>query len=450
MRIFADLGVSYTTQSSSSESIATNSSENTKTSIRTSEGSGSVENTLAINIMNIIGRPTSYTLKSLQYSTMSLEQAYPNGGGAIGEEMPQIGEDPGGYPSQARILYWYHPDYIQNVDLVTDLDGEAYELFLYNPWGEQLHHWSSNSSSWTSPYRFNAKEVDPETGLAYYGARYYQNKIGVWLSVDPMTSNRIWLTPYQFVQNSPNLRIDPNGKLDWKPDGNGGYIAEPGDGAETLARDANISRLRAYSLMEEQGFGTYSDNGVLKSNISPGDKVFVSQGQNETPISSDLLSHASSSNSRISTAIGMVGDIMKSSKSTFKLSKNKGIDFRVYPSGWLGNQYVKTTQIKSLGKFVGNATLLFGVLNDVVGLNEYFTNGPGSHGAVSPPKAGINTVIGAYGAWGGLGGGVVAPVYFGFEAFYPGGYVKAMEDNADRNERVSMVLGKYFNPMRPL
>jgi RHS repeat-associated protein len=182
------------------------------TSSRTSEGSGSIENTLAINIMNIIGRPTSDTLKSMQYSTMTLEQAYPVVGSALGEEIPQIGEDPGGYPSQARILYWYHPDYIQNVDLITDLDGEAYELFLYNPWGEQLHHWSSNSSSWTSPYRFNAKEVDPETGLAYYGARYYQSKLGVWLSVDPMAVEMVAWSPFAFNFQNPITFIDPNGE----------------------------------------------------------------------------------------------------------------------------------------------------------------------------------------------------------------------------------------------
>ena len=211
-RVATDLGVTYSSQSSSSESTASNSSENTMTSSRTSEGSGSIENTLAINIMNIIGRPTSDTLKSLHFNTMTLEQAYPDGGGAIGEEMPQIGEDPGGYPSQARILYWYHPDYIQNVDLVTDLDGEAYELFLYNPWGEQLHHWSSNSSSWTSPYRFNAKEVDPETGLAYYGARYYKPTTSIWFSVDPKAH---WYPPfsqYNFTLNNPINLLDPNGQ----------------------------------------------------------------------------------------------------------------------------------------------------------------------------------------------------------------------------------------------
>jgi RHS repeat-associated protein len=224
------------------------------TSSRTSEGSGTIENTLAINIMNIIGQTSSDTLKKLKFSNMSLEQAYPDTSPLASQEMPQYGgEDPGGYTPQGRILYWYHPDYIQNVDLITDIDGAAYELFLYNPWGEQLHHWTSSSSSWTSPYRFNAKELDPETGLSYYGARYYQSKLGVWLSVDPMASNRIWLTPYQFVQNSPNLRIDPNGKLDWKPGlddtGSPTYTAEKGDNANTLADQYNLTISQANQLV---------------------------------------------------------------------------------------------------------------------------------------------------------------------------------------------------------
>ena len=80
-----------------------------------------------------------------------------------------------------RIIYWYHPDYVGNVDLVTDLNQEAYEFYLYNPWGESLYHWESGSSSWNSPYRFNSKEFDAETGMHYYGARYHHPKLRrVW------------------------------------------------------------------------------------------------------------------------------------------------------------------------------------------------------------------------------------------------------------------------------
>ncbi len=113
--------------------------------------------------------------------------------------------------STQRVFYWYHPDYIGNVDLVTDLNGEAYELFLYNPWGENLYEWNSGTSSWSSPYRFNGKELDQETGLAYYGARYYANQLSMWLSVDPMALKGPNITPYSFSHNNSIILIDPDG-----------------------------------------------------------------------------------------------------------------------------------------------------------------------------------------------------------------------------------------------
>lgn len=53
-----------------------------------------------------------------------------------------------------------------------------------------------------------------ETGNYYYGARYYDPRVSVWLSVDPLAHKREWLTPYNFVQNNPFLRVDPTGALD--------------------------------------------------------------------------------------------------------------------------------------------------------------------------------------------------------------------------------------------
>lgn len=63
----------------------------------------------------------------------------------------------------------------------------------------------------------------------------------------------------------------------WKPRGDGTWIAEVGDGAETLAKDARISFKDAYRLMEEQGYPTYVDSkdGVKKSAVDPGDIVDV-------------------------------------------------------------------------------------------------------------------------------------------------------------------------------
>ena len=109
-----------------------------------------------------------------------------------------------------RIIYWYHPDYVGNVDLVTDLNQEAYEFYLYNPWGESLYHWESGSSSWNSPYRFNSKEFDAETGMHYYGARYHHPKLSVWMSVDPLVEQT--MESYIYSGNNAITLLDPDGK----------------------------------------------------------------------------------------------------------------------------------------------------------------------------------------------------------------------------------------------
>lgn len=40
-------------------------------------------------------------------------------------------------------------------------------------------------TAYVNQYKFNAKELDSETGLYYYGARYYNPKLSIWYGVDP-------------------------------------------------------------------------------------------------------------------------------------------------------------------------------------------------------------------------------------------------------------------------
>ena len=80
-----------------------------------------------------------------------------------------------------------------------------------------IHH---SSLSFT----FSAKERDPETGLSYFGSRYYSSDLSVWLSVDPMSNKYASLSPYVYCANNPVKLVDPNGKEIWKPE-----ITETGD-----------------------------------------------------------------------------------------------------------------------------------------------------------------------------------------------------------------------------
>ncbi|MDA9963963.1 hypothetical protein OAP05_03345 [Schleiferiaceae bacterium] len=63
-------------------------------------------------------------------------------------------------------------------------------------------------------YRFNGKELDEETGLAYYGARYYDNQLSMWLSVDPLAHEYRSLSPGETYIGCPaeygNQILDPS------------------------------------------------------------------------------------------------------------------------------------------------------------------------------------------------------------------------------------------------
>jgi RHS repeat-associated protein len=62
-----------------------------------------------------------------------------------------------------------------------------------------------------TPFKFNGKELDEETGLYYYGARYYDPKISIWLSVDPLAEKYPDESPYIYCGNNPIVFIDPDG-----------------------------------------------------------------------------------------------------------------------------------------------------------------------------------------------------------------------------------------------
>ena len=73
-------------------------------------------------------------------------------------------------------------------------------------------------------FTFSAKERDSETGLSYFGSRYYSSDLSIWLSVDPQASKYPSLSPYVYCANNPVKLVDPNGE-EWYVNQDG-YIVE--------------------------------------------------------------------------------------------------------------------------------------------------------------------------------------------------------------------------------
>ena len=108
--------------------------------------------------------------------------------------------------------YWYHPDHLGSSSWITYTDGSAVQHLHYLPWGED--YVDQRTTNWSALHTFSAKERDSETGLSYFGARYYSRDLSIWLSVDPMSDKYPSLSPYVYCANNPVKLIDFDGQ-DW-------------------------------------------------------------------------------------------------------------------------------------------------------------------------------------------------------------------------------------------
>ena len=105
--------------------------------------------------------------------------------------------------------FFYHSDHLGSTSYITDDHANITQYDAYLPYGELLV--DEHSSSEDLPYKFNGKELDEETGLYYYGARYMDPKISMWLGVDPLREKYPSVTGYCYTMDNPIGLMDPTG-----------------------------------------------------------------------------------------------------------------------------------------------------------------------------------------------------------------------------------------------
>ena len=117
-------------------------------------------------------------------------------------------KDPDNYEN---LQFFYHPDHLGSSSFITNLDGEVVQHIEYVPFGEVFIE--ERNSVWNTPYLFNAKEFDEETGLYYYGARYYSSRMSMWIATDPLQEDNNATSSYTYTFNNPVKYTDPDGRI---------------------------------------------------------------------------------------------------------------------------------------------------------------------------------------------------------------------------------------------
>ena len=215
-------------------------------------------------------------------------------------------DNQGDNEEQKAKRYYYHSDHLGSAQFVTDWKGRQYEHIEYTPYGEL---WIEEVAAGLDklPFRFTGKELDEETGLYYYGARYLDPKYSRWLSGDPALNdyipkapiddeakkhnenlpgmggiyNTINLHVYHYAGNNPVKYIDPDGDkiLDVST-----TLFQEDDGAEPLGKsNLTISGygcvLTAYTRIGN-AIGISEDITLLSANRTAKNNIFVGENKN--------------------------------------------------------------------------------------------------------------------------------------------------------------------------
>lgn len=112
-----------------------------------------------------------------------------------------------------------HNDYLSSANVVTDATGAIKEITEYDPFGAISRQDKYGTGPEVAWFYFNGKDLDKAYNLYYYGGRYYDCKLGKFLTPDVLIQNPYdpqALNRYSYTGNNPTNRVDHFGhKWSW-------------------------------------------------------------------------------------------------------------------------------------------------------------------------------------------------------------------------------------------
>jgi len=179
--------------------------------------------------------------------------------------------------------YYIYSDALGSTRTITKSNGTVCYDADFTPYGQEVAH--TNNCPSTYNYKFTGYERDAETGLDYAFARYYNSRLGRFMSADtlaggagdPQSLNR-----YSYVTNRPLIAIDPAGLklilLDWD-DGSGYFDSDDLIAAGfTITFDPNTGDVSSIEA-PDSGVSVLNSDGIQTALIGPGTDISASTVQ---------------------------------------------------------------------------------------------------------------------------------------------------------------------------
>ena len=133
--------------------------------------------------------------------------------------------------NSGNVAFFYEQDWLGNVVLLTNAQGQVSESYSYDVWGKVTAKDGAGQPVQTpqSRFLFTGREFDSETGLYHYRARAYSTELGRFLQTDPIDFAGGDGNLFRYVSNNPINLWDPWGLCDqnfWtKPSTIAGFVS---------------------------------------------------------------------------------------------------------------------------------------------------------------------------------------------------------------------------------
>lgn len=195
--------------------------------------------------------------------------------------------------NRVTITRYQFTNHIDSASLELDHNAKTLSYEEYHPFGSTSYCMHTNDAEVSlKRYKYVHKERDEETGLYYYGARYYAPWLCRFVSVDPLKDKYPFYSSYQYAGNKPITFID----LDGMEEGTSSYeIVDPSItyGEQLVAPQDQLSTVpdpnlesRAQYEMENLPF-TINADGNFVYTLPNGKDVVISDGDKVTKLGKD-------------------------------------------------------------------------------------------------------------------------------------------------------------------